>query len=80
MSNDLVEEVARAICFNRNAPTCVCTKETGCLASVMVRVDATQARAAIAAVAEWLDSQVHMDDENQQVLIAALREALEDKG
>lgn len=55
MSDDLVEEVARAICFSRNAPTCSCTKETGCLSSVMVRVEATQARAALRAVAEWLD-------------------------
>lgn len=78
MSNDLVEEVARAICFSRTAPTCSCTKETGCLASVMVRVDATQARAAVAAVVEWLDNQIHLYGENHQVLIAALREQLED--
>lgn len=77
MSNDLVEEVARAICFNRNAPTCLCTKETGCLASLMVRVEATQARAVVAAVVEWLDSQVHMDYENRKFLIDTLREQLE---
>lgn len=54
MSDDLVEKVARAICFSRNEPTCLCTQETGCLASVMVRAEATQARAAIAAVIEFL--------------------------
>ena len=81
MSDDLVEEVVRAICFSRNAPTCVCTKETGCLASVMVRVDATQARAAIAAVAEWMIDKFSYQAEMIEVkeaICAALRAAAED--
>lgn len=78
MSDDLVEEVARAICFSRNAPTCSCTKETGCLTSVMVRVEATQARAAIAAVAEWLDERFRYRAEMIEIS-AALRAAAEAK-
>lgn len=61
--SDLVEKVQKAICFKMNH------SESG-----WVHYE-HEARAAIAAVAEWLDGQVHMDDENQQVLIAALRAA-----
>lgn len=54
----LIEKVARAICFERVAPACRCTKETGCQANAQSLMDHTerpaQARAAIAAVAEWL--------------------------
>ena len=59
--SDLIEKVARAICFERTAPACRCTKETGCQANAQSLMDHTerpaQARAAIAAVAEWLDTQ-----------------------
>lgn len=76
MSDDLVEKVARAICFSRNEPTCLCTQETGCLASVMVRAEATQARAAIAAVAEWLDEHEFYAE---RLCATALRKVLEAK-
>jgi hypothetical protein len=56
--SDLVERVARAICLERAAPACRCTKETGCQANTQSLMNHTerpaQARAAIKAVAEWV--------------------------
>ena len=56
--SDLVERVARAICFKRTAPACRCTEKTGCQANTQSLMDHTerpaQARAAIKAVADYL--------------------------
>ena len=61
--SDLVEKVARAICLERAAPACRCTKQTGCQANTQSLMDHTeqpaQARAAIKAVADFL----HQEDD-----------------
>jgi len=77
--SDLIEKVARAICFERTAPACRCTKETGCQANAQSLMDHTerpaQARAAIAAVAEWLAQSEDRECYPLQALADALRAA-----
>lgn len=69
--SELVEQAARAMCLQADFNPDEVMSNDGPLWRYYV----PQARAAIAAVAEWLDGRVHMDDENQQALIADLRAA-----